>query len=286
MGSNRDFAHQSISSVALFARVARKLASGAAEMLPVLLLAAFMTAVAREAVAEGWTDERTSGVFLWHADFRLDGHATLFGEMARLQDDLTNTLGIARAREPVHLYLFQRQTTYRTYLKRYFPDVPNRQALFVKGRGPGMVFAYRSSEFDVDLRHESTHALLHAVLPMVPLWLDEGLAEYFEVPPDERAHDNPHLGPTRWAARIGQAPSLTRLEQLKDLGEMGRSEYRQSWAWVHFLLHGSRESHDELARFLADIQAQTPPGKMSDRIRRRLPDVEKRFVEHFRRWER
>ena len=52
----------------------------------------------------------------------------------------------------------------------------------MKGRGPGKVFAYKSKALPVDVRHEGTHGLLHAALPMVPLWLDEGLAEYFEVP--------------------------------------------------------------------------------------------------------
>ena len=37
-----------------------------------------------------------------------------------------------------------------------------------------------------DLRHELTHALLHGVLKDVPLWLDEGLAGFFELPPDAR----------------------------------------------------------------------------------------------------
>jgi hypothetical protein len=46
-----------------------------------------------------------------------------------------------------------------------------------------MVFAYRGEDFETDLRHECTHALLNAALPVVPLWLDEGLAEYFEVLP-------------------------------------------------------------------------------------------------------
>ena len=35
-------------------------------------------------------------------------------------------------------------------------------------------------QFEADLRHECTHALLHAALPYVPLWLDEGLASLYE----------------------------------------------------------------------------------------------------------
>ena len=48
-------------------------------------------------------------------------------------------------------------------------------------------------ELAVDLRHETTHAVLHGLLPMVPLWLDEGLAEYFEAPEANRLQRHPHF---------------------------------------------------------------------------------------------
>jgi hypothetical protein len=149
-----------------------------------------------------------------------------------------------------------------------------------------MVFAYWSRELEVDLRHECTHALLHAVLPMVPLWLDEGIAEYFEVAPDQRAFDNPHLAGVRWLATLGMGMRLENLEKKTDLQQMGGSEYRDAWAWVHFMLHGPYLAHDELVRYLADIRNRTPPGLLSDRLRRRMPDLERRFFAHFKSWKR
>ena len=148
-----------------------------------------------------------------------------------------------------------------------------------------MVFAYMNDDFAIDLRHESTHALLHASLPMVPLWLDEGIAEYFEVPRAQRASGNPHLRTIRWAARLGRTPDLTALEAKADLTGMGRSDYRDSWAWAHFMLHGPKEAHDALVAFLSDIQASTPPGKLSERLTRRLPDLERQYIQHFRNWD-
>jgi hypothetical protein len=241
-----------------------------------------------------WPDERSAGVFLCHADFSLTHYTHLLDEMAQLQRDLVRTLGIEEPREPIHLFLFERKATYENYLSKYFPELPARRALYIKERGPGMVFAFRSDEFEIDVRHEGTHALLHADLSVVPLWLDEGLAEYFEAPYDERTFDHPHLADMKWqvskvnlAARIKQTgPSLERLEELRDLKQMGAVEYRQSWAWVHFMLHGSSEAHDELTRFLNDIRAQTPPGKLSERLRRRIPNLEQKFADHWRQWNR
>ena len=77
-------------------------------------------------------------------------------------------------------------------MNQWYPRVPYRRALFVKSGSRGRVFAYEHEDLAVDVRHESTHALLHASLPMVPLWLDEGLAEYFEVAESQRAFDHPH----------------------------------------------------------------------------------------------
>jgi hypothetical protein len=182
------------------------------------------------------------------------------------------------------MFLFETKSTYQDYIRRYFPNVPARQALFIKERGPGMVFAYRSQDFEVDLRHECTHALLHAALPMVPLWLDEGLAEYFEVRAEQRARHHPHLNKIRWAARLGQLPRVQELEEIHSLSDMGQDEYRNAWAWVHFMLHGSAEANSELIQFVGEIQSHAPPGVLSERLERRLPDLHLRFADHFRTW--
>jgi hypothetical protein len=233
-----------------------------------------------------WPDERAAGPFVCHANFSLAPHQDLLAETAQLQRDVMNMLGIRPCGETIHLFLFERKTTYENYVKHYFPNTPYRRALFIKERGPGMVFAYRGSEFEVDVRHECTHALLHAALPMVPLWLDEGLAEYFEAPPNRRAHGHPHMAAVKWNVRFGRRPRIENLEQIEDVSRMGQLAYREAWAWTHFMLHGPAEARDELVRFLADIQAHSPPGLLSRRLRRRLPDLERRFVEHFTRRQR
>jgi hypothetical protein len=232
-----------------------------------------------------WPEERQAGQFLCHADFTLAQQAAkggLLDELAVLQHDLTTKLGASPPREPVHLFLFQAKGTYQNYMKQHFPRVPYRRALFIKARGPGMVFAYQGNDFEIDVRHECTHALLHTWLPDVPLWLDEGLAEYFEVPRDKRVYQNPHHAVVQAAVGLGQLPRLEELESLESLDEMGRDEYRDAWAWIHFMLHGPREAEDELTRYLDELYAGGSPGRLSERLRRRLPDLSRRLAEHFR----
>ena len=261
--------------------ILRKLTSAVLWMLGFGLLVA---AMAQSADAQSWPHERVAGPFMIHSDAPLNDDAQLLAELARLQNDVTTALQISPPEEVIHVFIFSRRSVYRGYLNQYFPDAPDRKAMYIKGRGPGMVFTYRSNEFATDLRHECTHALLHAALPMVPLWLDEGLAEYFEAPPDERADGNSNQGPIKLAARVGLAPDIEDLEELSDLAEMDRDEYRECWAWVHYMLHGSPQAHDELVRYLADIAAHTPPGQLSRRLEARLPNTKSRLIEHFREW--
>ncbi len=279
---------------------------------PWIRLAAWLSAMplatsAVDCPAADWTDTRQAGSFVCRADFSLADYQGLLGELTRLQTDLTRELGIPAAGEPIEVYLFHDQATYARYLQRYLPGVPYRRALYVKGRGPGRVFAYRGDQFEIDLRHECTHALLHAGLPEVPLWLDEGLAVYFQLPAKQRAYDNPHLDALRRDTRRGAVPSLEALEKASGLADMGLAEYRGSWAWVHFMLHGPTAAHDELKAYLAALGEKSPPASgglsrfssdengtvplpsavlLSSRLRERMPDVQQRFLDHFRTWRR
>ena len=252
-----------------------------------LAVAAFLTAVFVSGFPQcrgddGWADTRASGPFICRADFALEPVEKLIDDLARLQTDLVECLGIRPAAEQIELYLFHDQRTYKKYLRQYLPDVPYHRALYLKKGGPGIVLAYVSPQLEVDLRHECTHALLHSALPMVPLWLDEGLAEYFEVAPERRVYDNPYLSTVRWNARLGMLPKLEKLESEGGVSDMSGADYRNAWAWTHFILHGSPEAHEELAAFLKDIGASTPPGLLSQRLRRRLGDVDRKVAAHFR----
>jgi hypothetical protein len=229
-----------------------------------------------------WPDERQAGPFLCHADFPLAGEQPLLDELAVLRQDLQMILGAPDSAETVHLFLFQEKPTYQAYIKQYFPRVPYRRALFIKARGPGMVFAFHGSDFEIDVRHECTHALLHAWLSEVPLWLDEGLAEYFEPRREQRMGQNPHHAVVRAMVKSGQLPRLEELEAITELDALGREEYRDAWGWVHFLLHGPPPAREELIRYLGELASGAEPGPLSQRLRRKIPDLNRRVAEHFR----
>lgn len=249
------------------------------------LLAAILVLQAWASVrAADWADVRVAGPFVCRANFSLEGYEVLLDDLANLQGDLVRVLGVPPAEERIELYLFKTESGYRRYLDAYFPGVPERRALYVKRGGPGVVLAFKSKELPVDLRHECTHALLHAVLPMVPLWLDEGLAEFFEVAPSRRPYGSPHLSKVRWNARFGLKSSIGKLEKKGGMAEMTGADYRDAWAWVHFMLYGSAEGHAELVLFLRDISNGVPPGSLEARLSQRIPDPGREYLSHFRGW--
>jgi hypothetical protein len=233
-----------------------------------------------------WLDEQRAGPFRCQAEFDLREFSKLIRDLTQLQDDLANHLAIEIKDDPIEVLLFRNRGSYQAYLANRVPEGMQRPALFIKGNDLGRVYAYYDrQELAINLRHECTHALLHSSLAVVPLWLDEGLAEYFEVPAAERAGRNPHLKSVRWALRFNWKPRLAALEAKRDMSQMGPKEYRDSWAWVHFMLHGSPEAKDVLVKYLTDIQEGTPPGSLGDNLRKKIPDVERRVIEHFRTWE-
>lgn len=256
-----------------------------AQWLLACAVAAWWLAPAHSApAADHWSEQVDFSPFQCRADFSLDPYAPLLNELEQLRQSLAVTLEIPLATAPIELYLFADQQRYERYLTARYPNVPARRALFVKDRGPGMVFAFRSDELAVDLRHETTHALLHATLPSVPLWLDEGLAEYFETSPRQRVSGSPHLAEVRQAARHGYMPRLEALETIEELSQMGREQYRDAWAWIHFMIHGPPAARKELVTYLNDIEADRPAGLLSRRLARRVYDVRGHYVRHFAAW--
>jgi hypothetical protein len=227
--------------------------------------------------AAEWPDTRIYGPFICRADFAMGQWHKELSELEGLQSELMQTLYIAPAKSPIEVYLLHDEATYRRYLTQIYPNLPFRRAFFIKEKGVERVFAFKSSQFEIDLRHECTHALLHAALPNVPLWLDEGLASYYQIPTKERVTKSPYYSSTLWNARFGILPSLDNLEKIDNKSTMGKIEYRDSWAWIHFMCQESTPAHEELVGYLQDLVVQESPELLSIRLARRIPLLQVEF---------
>jgi hypothetical protein len=128
-----------------------------------------------------------------------------------------------------------------------------------------------------------THALLHSVLKDVPLWLDEGLAEFFEAAPEHRGLKDQHLEQIRSLPADSFKPDLAHLEELSQVQQMSPAEYREAWAWVHLLLRDRPEAKAVLLDYLQQLRSNPNPGLLQPRLARVYPHPEEALTRHLAR---
>lgn len=200
------------------------------------------------------------------SDFPLPADHRLVRELANERQELAETLGLMPTNETIVIHLFSDEARYHHFLSRYFPGVPSRRAFFLETDTSLTVYAHWSDRVAEDLRHEVAHGYLHAAVPGMPLWLDEGLAEYFEVPRGHGGLNRPHL--ELLADMVQHAnwqPDLAKLEQLHDAAQMEQIHYAESWAWVYFLLHSDARRRAALHQYLAELGAHGRAGSLCER---------------------
>jgi hypothetical protein len=202
-----------------------------------------------------------------NSDFVLSADHRLVRDLTAERNDICQTLGLPPGNEPVEVYLFRDAETYREFLLRHFPSVPSRRAFFLETDTRLTVYAHWSDRVAEDLRHEVAHGYLHAVAPGLPLWLDEGIAEYFEVPRGTNGMNRPHMDLLAdMMHHDGWRPNLERLEQLADASQMDQRHYAEAWAWVYFLLHSDPQTTQLLTEYLADVRAHGRAEPLSARL--------------------
>ncbi len=242
------------------------------------------------------------GKVVCESDFPLDSMPLVESEIIQLQRDLIGFLGVPESREKIELCLFGTFESYRRFIDSVFPGAPNdRPALYVKEPDqPGVLMVPRDQQMIVNIRHEMTHAYLNASLKNVPIWIDEGLAKYFEIPPGERGFRNPYLekAEEKVAGFFASPPSLARLEKLAQVDQMKTREYRESWSWVHYMLHYSPQTQRVLSYYLRSLRPEAQRGismqeaqklqknaPMKKALEKFEPNYKREYVEHFRKWD-
>ncbi len=214
------------------------------------------------------------------SDSPLPRNHRLLQELRTLRTVVSTKLGLPISDEPIHVYLFPKADRFEAFMRTRHPDLPLRRAFFVETDTRLSVYAYWGDRVAEDLRHEVVHGYLHAVVPHLPLWLDEGLAEYFEVPRGLSGLNRPHVDQIAGASQSKWRANLKRLEQLPSASEMSQAEYAQSWAWVHYLLESTPQNQQLLRDHLQRLIKSTPHPPLSDELRRADPRYREHLAEH------
>jgi hypothetical protein len=208
-----------------------------------------------------------TGQLVFHSDFPLPADHRLVRELTTERDYVNQILGIAPSNEPIHVYLFQDADRYQEFLKRKFPNVPSRRAFFLETDKQLAVYAHWNDRMAEDLRHEVAHGYMHSSLPSIPLWLDEGLAEYFEVPRGKLGLNQPHVDLlSDMTEKEHWRPNLPRLEKLTEAAQLDQRDYAESWAWVYFFLNSPPERREVLTNYLAQLRSRGANEPLSVRL--------------------
>jgi hypothetical protein len=227
--------------------------------------------------------------YVFFHDFDLKRDQPIFHDLESLRDQVYKELHLPVGTAVVKVYLFENEERYDRFMKAKWPSLPHRRAFFMDlgtmGRQDLVVYVVwgdRVQQVQQDLRHELTHALTNSVLKHIPLWLDEGLAEYFELPTDRKGVNAAHLEmlchPTEGAFK----PDLAHLEAIgpTELDKMNRPEYREAWAWVHLMLRSKPEAKAVLISYLQQLRPDREPEPLGPELAKIFPSPEEALERH------
>lgn len=222
--------------------------------------------------------------YVFYSDVPLEANDSLFRELDGLPEQVQQEMKLPPGGQVVEVFLFEDQEKYEAYMRDKYPWLPARRAYFIaEQKRPGtddlQVFTWMGEHIRTDLRHELTHATLHGVLKGVPLWLDEGLAGYFEQPPGMDGVNPGHLK----ALKEGPSqPDLARLEKFGQVRQMEQAEYREAWAWAHFLLRDPR-ARPVLLEYAVKLQSDANPGPLLPMLQAAVGDPNRALADHLAR---
>lgn len=214
-----------------------------------------------------------------YSDSPLASQHRMVEELCLQRTELLTRLNLPASNEPIHVYLFDTGERFTTFMRLHYPDFPSRRAFFVETDTLLSVYAHWGDRVAEDLRHEVAHGYLHSVVPNLPLWLDEGLAEYFEVPRGQHGLNLPHVADLSAKMSTGWRPDLRRLETLTAVGDMRQVDYAESWLWVHWMLdHPQRQ--ELLRTHLQRLRRDGASEPLSLQMRRLMPHPEGELVQY------
>ena len=230
-----------------------------------------------------WTSRY--GQYLFVTDHPFHDAAAIAESLDRLAGRLRSELGVNPPRELVRFYLFQNRSCFETFVLHYMPtlsreDTSSRHGLFLLRNDTPHVFALVSGDLRKTLGHEFVHVTLNAFIPGIPIWLDEGLATFYEMEHSAVLHSQlfPML---KSKVRGGWRPDLRRLQGIRNMQQMGPLEYAEAWSWVHFLMSGPAEGRGLLQDYIAELRVDPQAMSLPDRFATRLWNPQARWLAYF-----
>jgi len=205
----------------------------------------------------------------------------LVDELVELKTEIESKTGINLSGNstPIDVYLFKDEMSFREFTSQANAIFSDRRAFFIRSKDALNVYGFWGMQVAEDLRHEVTHGYLHGAIPRLDLWVDEGLAEYFEVNPDADGINSPHVRLLEELWHQGSwRPSLVRLESITDPTKFTQTDYAEAWLWVHFLLSSPIGTEVLTSGLASTGSVDRVPWSVD--VENMLGDVDQRLLDH------
>ncbi len=174
-----------------------------------------------------------------------------------------------RVRTPVttRIFLFANQTAFAPYRDAAFPNQQRAKSIsgaFLAGEGQNIILL-RADATNVDrtVYHELTHYFVKNTVPSIPVWINEGLADFFSTFRTSKEGIDTGIPIPEHVAwlRQGQLLPLRELfgvtEKSPHYNERRRAGvfYAQSWGLVHYLMLGNEKRRPQFLDFVQRANA-------------------------------
>jgi tetratricopeptide (TPR) repeat protein len=168
---------------------------------------------------------------------------------------------------PTSIFVFKNASALEPYQKTYQGKTLKVGGYFLSDAHGNYVAINGDPRGDVmgNIYHEYLHYVIRNNYASIPLWLNEGLAEYystFEVSESEAKIGLPVPEHVLWLRKKPAIPLPTLFAvdvKSPEYNEETRgSFYAQSWALVHYVLEGSPERRRQTVEYLALLQNGSP----------------------------
>jgi hypothetical protein len=198
-----------------------------------------------------------SAHYLVHTDLEQSLAEEMAQRLNAMYDEYARRLAqftAANSDEKFEVYLFAKRDDYMRLTQNRFP---NTGGIFMSGRN--LLAAYLEGQGRDGLRRAIQHEAFHqfaftAISQEMPIWLNEGMAQYFEegiwtgagftfgqVPP-RRLRQLQHDVGKKQLVPFRTMLAMTDEQWTKNLttdAARGATQYNQAWAMTHFLIHAA-----------------------------------------------
>lgn len=266
-----------------------------------LLLLCICGAIARAGELQQWTTRH----YLIHTSLDRELAADLGQRLDAMYDEYDHRLAAFRNGEPVprlQVYLFRTQKEYIHFTGN---RMQNSGGLFLPGQN--LLAAYLGDQGRDQLRRTLQHEAFHqfaynAISTDLPVWLNEGLAQFFEegiwngngfllgeVPPRRVRQLRADLSGDRLVNfdTLLQMSGQTWAQRLAANQGDGVTQYNQSWAMVHFLVmaqdnRGQYRYRARVVEMLRLMHSNPPADAFRAAFGNNIDGFHDRFLEYVR----